>query len=212
MPPLRSMEQMLDVIVEPRYDTATIPAAGSLSLTYFQIPIGQGQSVFGAAGVTKSLADTNMDLAGQLPAGYNFRILGFRCQPAFNMVGSVGAAISSGDAGAWSFGGVFQFTIASKPYLRVPLDTIPAGMGPFGVTQSNVAASTSSLTAHGWPALSNAFTIGKKPLDLSQTQNFSVNLSWPIVVPVTTTKPTAAATPGLFVRVYLDGFLYRPIQ
>lgn len=208
----RGAEQLLDVIVEPRYDTNTIPLAGSLSLTYFALPIGQGQSSFGAAGVTKSLSDTNMDLAGQLPAGYNFRILGFRAQPAFNMVGSVGGAISSGDAGNWSFGGVLIFTISSKPYLRVPLDTIPAGVGPFGATQSNVAASTSSLAAHGWPALSNAFTIGKKPLDLSQTQNFQTTLTWPTLVPVTTVKPYATATAGMIVRLYLDGFLYRPVQ
>lgn len=195
-------EQLLDVIVEPRYDTQTILAAGALTLTYFQIPVGQGATNFGAATVAKQLADTNMDLAGQLPAGYNFKVLGFRAQPAFTL--------TPADARNWSAGGLFTFTIASKPYLRVPLDTVPAGMGPTGYGGATVDALGRAM-AHGVPQLSNAYTIGKKPLDLSQSQNFSVVLTWVTLQPVTSVV-TGQAAAGLPVRVYLDGFLYRPVQ
>lgn len=197
-------EQLLDVIVEPRYDTQTILAAGALSLTYFQVPIGQGATNFGAATVAKQLADTNMDLAGQLPAGYNFRVLGFRAQPAFTL--------SDPDARNWSAGGLFTFTIASKPYLRVPLDTVPAGCGPTGGGAATTVAATSfRSSSHGVPHISNAYTIGKKPLELSQSQNFSVILTWVTLQPVTSVV-TGQAAAGLPVRVYLDGFLYRPVQ
>jgi hypothetical protein len=199
---MASVEQLLDVIVEPRYDTQTILAAGALQLTYFQVPLGQGASNFAAATVAKQLSDTNMDLAGQLPAGYNFKLLGFRVQPHFNM--------TAADARLWSSGGWFTFTIASKPYLRTPLDTIPAGSGPFG-SGGATADATSRMVAHGWPALSNGYTIGKKPLDLSQSQNFSVVLNWTTLSPVTSTAPGQAAA-GLVLRVYLDGYLYRPVQ
>lgn len=194
--------QLLDVNVQPLYDTQTILAAGALSLTYFQAPIGAGQSNFAAAGVTKSLADTNMTLAGQLPAGYNFRVLGIRAQPMFSM--------NAADAARWSIGGVLRFTIASKDYLQLPLDTVPAGAGPYGFFTQAMAANQ-SVAAHGFPSLGNAYVIGKKPLELSATQNFVVTLQWPALVTVTSTVPTQVAA-GLPVRIYLDGFYYRPVQ
>lgn len=197
--------QVVDVIVEPLYDTQTILTAGALQLTYFQVPIGQGSSNFAAATVQKQLADTNMDLAGQLPAGYNFDLLGFRAQPSFTMTGT--------DARNWSAGGAFTFTIASKPYLRVPLDTIPAGMGPAGYAGAFDAATSASGrgASHGVPHLSNGYTIGKKPLRLSQNQNFSVILTWVTLQPVTSTVVGQAAG-GLPIRIYLDGYRIRPVQ
>jgi len=202
---MRSLGDILDVIIEPRYDTATILAAGTLSLTYFAIPIGQGATNFGAATVTKQLADTNMDLAGQLPAGYNFLITGFRVQPAFGL--------TAVDAQTWSAGGVLAFTIGSKPFLRVPLDTIPAGCGPAGAVAVAVGGAPLEQHAfsHGAALLSNGYVIARKPLELAQTQNFSVILSWVTVKPVTTTVPGQAAA-GLPVRVYMDGWLKRIVQ
>jgi hypothetical protein len=200
---MRSLGDILDVIIEPRYDTVTILAAGALNLTYFALPIGQGATNFGAATVTKSLADTNMDLAGQLPAGYNFFITGFRVQPAFTMTNI--------DATTWSAGGVFTFTIGSKPFLRVPIDTIPAGVGPFGTFGTAGLAAAGGMTSHGWPALSNGYVIARKPLELAQTQNFQVVLSWVTVKPVTSVVVGQAAA-GLPVRVYMDGWLKRIVQ
>ena len=194
---------VLDVIVEPRYDTATIPAAGSLILTYFTVPIGQGASAFGAAGTAKQLADTNMDLSAQLPAGYNFNILGFRIQPAFTL--------TAADARLWSVGGVFTFNIGSKPYLRAPLDTIPAGMGPAGYAGGGDLGLALRGASHGTPTLSNGFSIARKSLELFQTQNFNATLTWVALSPVTSVVPTQPAA-GLPVRVYLDGFLKRYVQ
>ena len=195
--------QVVDSVVEPLYDTQTILAAGALALTYFQVPIGQGSSNFAAAATTtKQLADTNMTLAGQLSAGFNFDLLGFRVQPAFTL--------TPADARNWSAGGSFTFTIATKPYLRVPLDTIPAGCGPTGYGGATVDALGRAM-AHGIPDLRNSYTIGKKPLRLSQSQNFNVVLNWVALSPVTSIVPVQVA-PGLPVRVYMDGFSIRPVQ
>jgi hypothetical protein len=195
----------LDVIVEPRYDTQTILAAGALTLTYFTIPLGQGQSNFALAGVAKQLADTNMDLSAQLPAGYNFVILGFRVQPSFTM--------TVVDSRNWCVGGVFTFNIGSKPFLRVPLDTIPAGIGPAGFATVAVGGAPleQHAASHGAPLLANGFSIARKPLELFQTQNFNATLSWVALSPVGGVVPTQAA-PGLPVRVYLDGYLKRYVQ
>lgn len=217
---MQSYNNLLDVIVEPRYDTNIIPAAGALSLTYFAIPQGQGLTVFNnGAGVTKQLADTNMDLAGQLPAGYNFVILGFRAQPMFwisNINATLAVTGQANDANTWSHGGTLSFTIGSKPFLRVPLDTVPAGMGVSGGSALFTGFQAGSA-AHGLPTLDNAFKIGKQPLELSQTQNFLVTLNWvALVANVSAAANQIAATnvrsAGVIVRIYMDGFLKRIVQ
>src|SRR5258705_9433173 len=75
---------VLDVIVEPRYDTNFIPTAGTQQILFFANPIGAGVSVWATAS-SKTLADTNMDLAGPVAARNNFVVLAFRLLPPFNM-------------------------------------------------------------------------------------------------------------------------------
>ena len=200
--PMATLSDVLDVIVEPRYDTQTIPAAGSVLLTFFQAPIGQPGANFTAAAAAKSIADTNMQLAGQLPTGQNFEVHGFRVQPHF--------ALTAHDANQWSSGCVLTFTISNKIYLQVPVDTIPAGCGPMGNFTLAVAAN-GAIASHGWPDIRNSFAIGMKPLELSSTQAFSVTLTCPVITPVTTVAPVQPVA-GLPVRIYMDGVLKRQIQ
>jgi hypothetical protein len=206
-------EQIVDGVVNPLYDTNNIVAAGALTLNYFALPIGQGQSAFAAAGITKSLVDTNLQLSGQLSAGYNFDLLGFRIQPQFN-IGNIAGMLPTNDPQTWSFGCLFTFSIGSKIYCQVPADTVPAGCGPVGAQfgiATGVGVTGGSVTAHGVPHISNAFMIGRNPQRLSQNMVFNATLTWPIVVANTSVTPTAAAD-GIPVRVYLDGTLYRPVQ
>lgn len=192
------MGQVLDVIVEPRYDTNFIPTAGTQQILFFTQPIGQGTSVWATAS-SKTVADTNMDLAGQLAAGYNFVILAFRLMPSFNM--------TIADATLALNGAAFVFTIGSKDYLRVPARTVPAGMG-----QVIGGAGATTTAGHGVPALSNNFNISRQKLELAQTQNFSARLVWPgggQAVTTTMANGTTAGAAGLPITVYLDGFLYR---
>lgn len=197
----RQLSQYVDVTVQPLYDTATVPAAGALTLTYFSNPIGAAGGNFTAAASNKVLADSNMDLAGQLPSGQNFRVLGFRAQPHF--------ALTTADAQKWSSGSWFLFTVGQKPYLRVPTDTLPAGVGPDGSVFGTAA--TGGILSHGFPALANSFQIGRQSLELASGTNFQATLNWVAVVAVTTTAPTQPAA-GLPVRIYLDGFFFRSVQ
>jgi hypothetical protein len=194
------LKQYKDVIVEPRYDTALYPAAGATLLTFFALPRGQGVSNFQTAGgaIAKTYADTNMDLAGQLPGGYYFHLLGFRIMPSWD--------ISDADMHGIFNGGVFQFIIASKPYLTVPMRTVPQGNGPSG--------SGASMNSNGYPTLANSFSIRLKPLDLEPTMNFQVTLTWPAgqLHPATTADAAVGGhLTGLPLTVYLDGFLFRPL-
>ena len=196
-----ALSQYVDVTVQPLYDTNTILAAGATNLTYFAQPIGQGTSAFGAAGQAKTLADTNMDLAGQLPSGQNFKILGFRVQPAFSII--------TADSVSWSAGAWFLFTVGQKPYLRVPVDTLPAGCGVYGSVFGTAA--TGGVLAHGIPSLNNSFQVGRKQLDLSSTTNFAASLNW-LAANANTSTVIHQPAAGIPVRIYLDGLFYRAMQ
>ena len=55
----------VEAINQPLYDFQTYPVAGATSFTFFQEPIGQS---------SKTLVDTNMESAGQLPRPKEFLI------------------------------------------------------------------------------------------------------------------------------------------
>jgi hypothetical protein len=201
--PLSPVPDLFDVIVEPRYDTAFIPAAGTAGpLSYFTIPLGQGTSVFATAS-TKTKSDTNQILAGQLPSGYNFVMLGVRLSPSFNMT-IVDSTLALN-------GAVFILTIGSKDYLTVPARTIPAGTGTYVA-----GGALAGLSTFGIPQLSNGYQISKKPLELPQTVNYSATLSWPggagQAVTTTMAGGTTAGAAGLPITLFLDGYLKRPTQ
>lgn len=193
--------EVLDVIVEPRFDHNYIPTAGSQQISFFATPIGQGTSVWATASA-KTIADTNMDLAGQLAAGYNFVILGFRLLPSFNM--------TVADATLAINGAAFIFTIGSKDYLRVPARTIPAGAGQF-------VGGAGATTTAGWgmPYLKNGYSIARQQLELAQTQNFNARLVWPgggQAVTTTMAGGTTVGVAGLPIACLLDGYLQRRPQ
>ena len=53
------------------YDSIAYAAAGQTQLTFFALPVGQGT---GLGGGTKTLSDTNMTIAGSLPANQEFLV------------------------------------------------------------------------------------------------------------------------------------------
>lgn len=187
---------VLNVNVQPLYDTSFIPTAGTTGVTFFATPIGQGVSSWNT-GSTKNQADTNMTTAATLPAGYNFQILGFRLLPSFNM--------TIADATLAINGAAFIFSIGSQDFLTVPARTVPAGAGQF-------IGGAGATTTAGWgmPTIQNGFKIAAQPLTLSQSQNFGARLVWSLAVAVTTTITGGAA--GLPITCLLDGVLARRPQ
>ena len=61
----------VESIWQPIYDYQVLASAGATAQTFFQVPIGQA---------AKTLNDTNMDLAGQLPKGQTFQITGVQVE------------------------------------------------------------------------------------------------------------------------------------
>lgn len=182
----------VEAIWQPFYDYATYPAAGTTSLTFFQLPIGQGG---------KTLADTNMRLGGQFPNGQRFLCTGLevRFYPGNAILG--GAFPNWQDAFDFYSGGVLRFFIGSKDYMEIaPLDMAPPSSrlaGAMTIGGAEVANETGQYaTAAGVP-------LDITPVLLTSSQNFNVTLQWPTAVPV-----TAEARVGVVLR----GFLYRNSQ
>src|SRR5438445_12651868 len=60
-----------EAIKQSLYDSQAYAAAGSTTINFFQLPVGQGTGFGGAA---KTLSDTNMQAPGSMPANQEFLI------------------------------------------------------------------------------------------------------------------------------------------
>lgn len=196
-------------ITFPLYDSAVVPAAGTAQITLFQSPAGQ-------AG--KTLADTNMQAAGQVQSPNVFVVTGI--EVGFYSGASpetLGAATANGyiaDVDAFYHGlpanrngAYLEFDVGSAYYVREPLTKFPPS------SRLNLQAAASNATT---PAASLAYTAEYAenagiqfeiaPLALPSNQTFQVTLNWPLgVVALPSTKAGK-------VFVWLDGWMYRPIQ
>lgn len=198
-----------EAVRQSLYDFTAYAAAGQTQLTFFALPVGQS---------SKTLSDTNMLLAGQLPANQEFlvqsiEVLFLPTVPAVaaanpSAFGAQAVAAGVNDAYIVSRTGNLNFVIGSKSYLQeAPLGRFPAKTG------LEVRAALADVTTAGAALQSRiafARSVGRpyllSPADLrlTSTQNFSVTLNWPEGV-------QAIANAGR-IGVILDGILYRRSQ
>lgn len=197
-----------EAIRQSLYDFQAYAAAGQSTLTFFAVPNGQS---------SKTLSDTNMTLAGQLPAAQEFLVNSIEVVffPTVPVVAADNPAAQGAKAIANIVNDVYKFyrtgnltfTIGSKPYLQeAPLGRFPAK------TQFKIDGATALAgeVADAQARIFYAQSIGRpyllSPADLRLTssQNFSVSLNWPEGV-------QAITNPGR-VGVILDGILYRRSQ
>ena len=173
------------------------------------MPVGQGG---------KTLSDTNMSLAGQLPANQEFLVQSIEVMfwPSVPVVaaanpsafGAQAVAAGVNDVAIVARTGNLTFTIGSKPYLQeAPLGRFP----PKTHLQINAALSDVSTAAGNLQSrIAYAYSVGRPylitPVDLNlvSTQNFQVTLNWPEGV-------QAITNPGR-IGIILDGLLYRRSQ
>jgi len=207
------------------YDHLLYPTAGMNQLNFFALPQGQGvtSALGGVVGSTKTIADTNMDNSGMLPAGKSFLLTSVEVafyagtvntantftQAVPSVFAAVAAAAVAGqinDIATFYLSGSLKLFIGSKTYLEeAPLMRFPPKSQ---LTLDAAVASNSATTAE--VALASAKISGRPymvepPIYLENNQNFVVQLNW----------PGAVATPSGFngrVGVILDGYLYRNSQ
>lgn len=192
-----------EVIGGALYDFSSYAIAGQTELNFFQTPQGQGG---------KTLADTNMEAAGTLPAPKNFLVTALEVnfwpgvKPA--EYGAQAQADYLNDVWTVAKSGYLEFFIGSKNYVQEgPIGVFPALNG-LVVSAALSDASTAGAAMQSRIAYAN---MGGKPyalpspVALVSNQNFRVSLKW----------PTAVALPsGVAGRigVRLRGYLYRLSQ
>lgn len=197
-----NLPNALEVIWQPFYDYQTYAQAGQTQLLFFQIP--QGQS-------SKTLADTNMDLAGQFPAPTGFLCTGiqvvFMPLNATSQLASAGTRLTTNIDDVIKVGnsGFLQLKIGSKPYMQdAPLGKFPPNFGfdifaAFGTTGANATTNVGDVNYGRSKGRYAEIT----PFYIPQSQNFSVSLNWPTAVAITVAGK---------IGVILDGFYYRLSQ
>lgn len=193
-------EGAVECIWAPRYDWQTYASAGTTSMRFFQVPNGQS---------SKTIHDTNMDLAGQLPAPQEFLITSI--EVAFIPVGLVsfqGAqAVDAyvNDIKEFGEAGALRLSIGSKDYV---IDA-PLGKFPPSFRMAGFAAAADVTTAGGNLQHRTAYATWAgpiydiAPLRLIPTQNFAVTITWASAV---------AVSQDARIGVYLNGWLYRLSQ
>lgn len=199
-----------EAIRQTLYDFQTYNSAGQTSLSFFQTPIGQN---------SKTVADTNMELAGVLPNPKNFLVQSIEIHffPGVDVTtAETAVALTesefSNDVYALAKGGSLDFFIGSKTYLEeAPLGRFPPKTklevsGAYGATSEAATAGTDNIALKmDYAAMcGRPYYVDPWVLLISQ-QNFNVTLSW----------PTAVALPSgqnARIGVVLDGILYRLSQ
>jgi len=195
-----------ETIWKPLYDIQTYPAAGSLSLSFFQRAVG-------TSGITK--AATNMLQAGQIPRGQEFLITGIEVQLLSNeadiTTNSASDATAVDPVQAEEYykvltNGFLDLQIGSKSYLDVaPLvKCCPRQYVDFEASITNTDSTASTLTsASSGLAQVRGMSFDIVPLLLVANQNFSVTIGFDALETVTT---------ACRLGVTLNGFLRRNAQ
>lgn len=204
-----------EALTQALYDRIAYPANGIASLSYFSQPIGQGT---GLGGNPKTLSDTNMVLAGQLPANQMFlvRDIEIDFQTTVPNVTADNPAAFGADEVAHIVNdpyfvmreGNLVFTIGSKSYLtEAPLGIFaPAYFFNISGAVSDQTTPATSLQARNLYSgyRGQQYVLTPNNLLLVANQNFNVALSWPEgLQPIT--NPAS-------IVVRLNGTLYRKAQ
>lgn len=200
-----------EAVRQSLYDFQAYAAAGQAQLTFFALPKGQGAPV-------KTESDTNMTLAGQIPANQEFlaqsiEIHFFPTVPAVAAqnpaaFGAQAAALLLNDVYLVGRTGNLNLTIGSKPYLQeAPLGRFPAKTGfELDAALADVTtagANLQSRIAFGrWTG--RPYLLSPADLLLTANQNFSVTLNWP--------EGVQAISNAARIGVVIDGIMYRRSQ
>jgi hypothetical protein len=188
-----NLPNQVERLYQPFYDYIEVDTTAiTPSTKFFQVPQGQNG---------KSIIDTNMELAGNLPKGQAFLVTGISVEVLPNEGLSVTGDSEFGDI-MYSIlrSGALVFTVGSKDYVvQGNLMKFP----PKNLLQRDTAASgyASAFVMDYAQADGEFFSI--VPILLESSQNFSVTL-----------KDIAATQASNDVRigVHLEGILYRNAQ
>jgi hypothetical protein len=195
-----------EIITQPEYDSFSVAAGAAVpsQSVLFQNPIGQS---------SKTLLNTNMLAAGQLPAPQKFSVRAIR-------LGIRNDAVPA-DMVSFLWGTYCVFSVSQKPYLQCPAVLLTAGFGAYlpAISQLNpVETGTASIvgymTSNGVPDQANIYALSR-PIQIEQNEQFSFTINAPSTITLTAATGSPAPTPpgtGLTTYVFLDGELSRAVN
>lgn len=204
-----ALGNLQDVIYAPLFDSVGYPAAGSLQVTFFTSPIGQGTTTAPGAAGTKTLADTNLYSAGQLTKGNEFYMTGqeFMFYPGLDAARSPVAFANAGDYlnDTMDVGksGVVTLQVGSNrqyiqdgPLMLFPPNArlaVAAAYGYSNTAGTNTMAETNYAVWAGEP-----YEI--TPIYIEANQGFQEFVQWPALVTVSATARLWSRMRGYLVR------------
>jgi len=198
-----------DPLRQPLYDatrqTATI-AAGT-TIAFFSTPVGQGTGIAGSA---KDELDTNLRLAGQIPANHVYELWSPRIVIGFDDVASAtipGVAQHASVLNQLLYQSFLRFRIVSQEKLLVPTFFLPAGAGPVAFATGFQAAAASFqqvIATNGEPNQFAAQRLDPFPVIIPPLQQFTVELN------IRKAVTLSAAVTGVVIWIVFDGILHRP--
>jgi len=179
----------MDVQHTPLYDTVTIAAGANVT--------NQTASFFTNVGPAsgKTLAQTNLRQASELPAPQAFSIFSFRLRWSEDILLADLLNILNGFC--------LTFTLGDKPYQRAPLWYFAAGGGIDGFT----TRTDSSVYTNGNPTRESIHKLAI-PIVIENQMTFFANLEGN---PLALTAGAAGGT-GLTLTLLLDGLFARGVQ
>lgn len=182
------------------YDFQTYAATGQTQLKFFQVPNGQS---------SKTLQDTNMESAGQLPGGKAFLVESIEVYffPGGVLerfaVAAAAVAAASDDTYAIFKSGWLDFFVGSKSQLiDAPIGKFPPRTGISTQSALSSNSATVGLNSFDYATMAGQIYTLRTPVLLEANVNFSVSLNWPAVL---ATPSTVAGRIG----ISLGGVLYR---
>jgi hypothetical protein len=179
---------MVGAIWQPLYDYQTKTAAATSQQTFFQTPIGQSG---------KTISDTNMISAGQLPLGNRFAITGIQVE-LYPTMDVSGAALSqyANDIQDFYRSGALVLTIGNKDFAtQAPLIKFP----PVNGLSIQTSSGTTSVNTTYGTAIGREFATNE--MYIESNQSFSVSL-----------YNLSAISADARIGVTLNGWLYRDVQ
>jgi len=193
-------KDQVEVVRQSLYDFQQYGTAGATQFTFFSIPIGQS---------SKTKADTNMTIAGSLPAGQRFAAQSMEVYffPGVNpSAAGAAAGIDNFVNDTWNFWkatAFLDFFIGSKSYItEAPVMRFPpsarldgfAGMSDASTAGANLFARTSYASGAG-----RTYVIDP-PVLLESTQNFNVTINYPTAVTVSANARVGVVIGGVLIR------------
>lgn len=189
------------------FDKLTYPAVGINNLRFFQTPIGGNNGA-------KTIADTNMQAAGQFSAPKQFLattiMLDFQpAAPIARIHEAVPADLEDylNDVQAVLNSGVVKLTVGDKPQnVDYPIGRFPPS---WKIAVDAALSDTTSAAAAQVSGISYGQSDGERyiitPMNIPWGQNFDIQIDWPTAV-------TLPSGDDGEIIAYLGGYQYRAVQ